>query len=81
MHVAKVCLLVLTYTAPSDCDFGESHMGCLLEALFSRMALVLCRMNARKVIYMHVFIPHSLWLSPHAVPGSFRNKIIIVGDL
>lgn len=44
----------------------------------SWMALVSCLINAHKVIYMCMFIPHSLWFSPHSVSGSFRNKIIIV---
>lgn len=35
LHVADVGLLVLTYTVPGACDFGESHMERSLEALFS----------------------------------------------
>lgn len=81
MHVAEVCLLVLAYTAPRDRDFGGSHVECSSEAFLLGWLWFLCLMGAPKVADTRVLIPHSLWLSPRAVPGSFRNKIIIVGDL
>lgn len=54
MHVAEVCLLVLTYTAPSDRDFGGSHVEFSSEAFFLGCLWFLCLKSAHKVAHRHV---------------------------
>lgn len=81
MHVAEICLFGHDLRRAERLRSLGKPYGMFFGGLFPWIALVLCLIHAPKGIFFFFSFPDFLWLSPHAVPGSFRNKIIIVCDL